>query len=536
MPSVEPNDPRLYERIKADKRLLIESTFSIIDADTQKAVPFIFREEQDNYWKARTQCDAILKSRKRGFSSLILAEFSSACILEENVNAVIVAHRDEDAKEIFRRAHWMLARLPYDVPISEAGAGHLRFSQTGSNFRVITAGAKDPGRGSDITHLHLSERAFYQHESFLAAVEGACVKNARRVIETTANGAGTPFHKHWLKTKRGDTIYKPHFFPWWQAKDYEVDVEKPLVLDDAEKELRDAYGLSDRKLAWRRLKLREMSNPDLFDQEYPHSDEVAFLVSGRMVFDWLSIQKQQNAVVPPKWQGRLKNVGQRIELVPSQQGPLKIWDNPREDRRYIISADVAEGLTEGAYSSADVLDASTWEQVAHWHGHCSPMEFADVLGDLGAYYNWGLVVPEVNNHGLATCSRLADQGYPNLYVREQKTDGVLWGWQTTAKSKIQAINELAHALKSMDVKINSQVTIEELKSFVYLETREQMGAQAGAFDDSVMSLAIGVSILNGTKESPMTRRQRFREALGLGTRRLPAIPKSGPAYGVRRAA
>lgn len=525
-------DIKIHEMAKADKGLFIQSSFSIIDGDTQKVVPFIFRSEQKEYWKNRTTCDIILKSRKRGFSALIDAEFLACCILDSYINAVVVAHRDEDTKILFSRVRWMLDNLGIHVPVSEEGAGHLKFSATNSSFRVITAGATEPGRGSDITHLHLSERAFYPSESFFAAVEGACVKNARRVIETTGNGAGTEFHKFWLKTKRGETAYKDHFFPWWMADNYEVDIDKTLVLDEAEKRLREAYGLSDRKLAWRRQKLREMSNPDLFPQEYPSNDIEAFLTSGRMVFDWLAIQKQSRSAKPPKWTGRLRNLGKRVEVDPADGGPLKVWDTPREDRRYIISADVAEGITVGDYSVADVLDTSTWEQIAQWRGHVTPYDFADVLGDLGAYYNWGIVVPEVNNHGIATCGRLADNGYPNLYVREQKKEGVTYGWQTTRKNKIEMVNALSHSLRDLDVKVNSQETLDELKSFTYLDTRNDMGAQAGAHDDCVMSLAIGVSVLCETRETPQTQRMRFREALGI--RRQNVVPRAMPGYGVRK--
>lgn len=525
------DEARLFEMAKADKSLLVKSCFNIVHGDTQKVVPFLFREEQDDYWAARTQCDVILKPRKRGFSALIDAEFLSACILEENVNAVVVAHREEDTKVLFARVRWMLENLPFKVPVGEAGAGHLRFSSTNSNFRVITAGATEPGRGSDITHLHLSERAFYPSESFLAAVEGACVSNARRVMETTANGAGNAFHKFWLKTKRGATAYKGHFFPWWKARDYEIAVDGPLALDEDEKRLREAYNLTDAKLAWRRQKLREMSNPDLFDQEYPHSDDVAFLVSGRMVFDWLSIQKQSLAAKPVKWTGRVRNVGQRVQFEPSESGQLKVWDNPREDRRYIIAADVAEGLADGDYSEAAVLDCSTWEQVAHWKGHCTPYDFADILGDLGAYYNYGLLAPEVNNHGIATCGRLADNGYPNLYVREQKAEGVKYGWQTTRKSKIEMVNALGHALRDLQVKINNQDTLDQMKSFVYLDARNDMGAQAGAHDDGVICLAIAVTILGDMRESPQTTRRRFMEAMGI-KRQAPAYSPQG-GYGRR---
>ena len=265
-------------------------------------------------------------------------------------------------------------------------------------------------------------------------------------------------------------------------------------------------------------------------------DEAAFLVSGRMVFDWMSLHRLQSSMQSPKWRGRLKNMGEKVGIDPNPQGPLTIWQMPREDRRYIVSADIAEGLPDGAWSVADVIDVSTWEQVAQWRGHISPTAFADVLGDLGAFYNWAIVCPEINNHGLATCARLIDEGYPKLHKRDDKRREQLetnYGWLTTRQSKVMMINQLGHAVRNLDVKVNSEATIEELKSFVHLESGD-MGAQGGSFSDCVMSLAIGVALLGDMRETPQTSRQRFREAMGLKAYRVQGAATGQGGYGVRK--
>ena len=84
-----------------------------------------------------------------------------------------------------------------------------------------------------------------------------------------------------------------------------------------------------------------------------------------------------------------------------------------------------------------------------------------------------------------------------------------------------------------DIRINSDATLEELKSFVYAETRDKMEAQAGAFSDCVMSLAIGVAILNDLRETPQTARQRFKEAMGLRRSNIPNYSVMS-GYGVRK--
>ena len=539
----------VYDHVKQDQRALIESCFSIIDGDTQQKVPFLLREPQAHYWDNRTLCDAILKSRKIGFSALIDAEFLTDAITKENCRIVVVGHRDEDVAVHLKRVVWMKDQLPFDVPVKTQNDGGLEFTTTGSTMEFVSALSREPRRGADTTHLKLTERAFYQSETFLAAVEGSCVKNARRVIETTANGAGTAFHKFWLRTKRGETAYKAHFYAWWRdPRNQLAGTLKDLGdLDEAEQQLVAAYQLKPEQLLWRRHAIRNMSNPDLFDQENPHSDEAAFLVSGRMVFDWLAIQRMAQAAARPLWRGRLaQRATQGVEFVPVQEGPLTVWVAPKEHARYLVAADVAEGLPDGAWSVADVLDTATGEQVAQWRGRVNPMTFADVLGDLGAYYNWALVAPEVNNHGLATCARLQDQGYPKLYSRTNdagtRTD---LGWLTTTKTKYTMINGLNNTLRTLGVKVNSPATLEDLKSFVYLRpedglggtaARESMGPQKGAYADCVMSLAIGVALLGERRESPEATRRRFREAMGVAPRPGGARlqKKGGPGYGVRR--
>lgn len=531
---MRPDDPALLARLRQDPRDLIEGCFSVQHPETQASVPFLFRPEQDTYWKARTQMDVILKSRQRGFSKLIGAEWLAACILNEREHAVIVAHREEDTQLLLAGISWMKDQLPFEVPVAAAGAGHLHFKQTDSDLRIITAGSKEGGRSRRITRLHLSERAFYPKEDFLAAVEGACSETARRVIETTANGHGTPFHKFWLQTKAGRSAYRAHFFPWWVSPELERDLPPGGLgdLDDAEKALREAYTLSDQKLAWRRWKISTMSTPALFPREYPANEEEAFLASGRMVFDWVALQRLTQAARAPKWIGRLRRRGDKVEVDPHPSGELTIWETPREDRRYLISADVAEGLPNGAWSVADVLDASSWEQVAQWRGHVAPHDFGDVMGDLGAYYNWALVCPEVNNHGMTTCARLRAAGYPNLYSREdERRPDTDFGWETNKRTRLEMVNGLAHSVKNLEIKVNSPATLDELKGFVYDE-RGESSHQQGGFSDCVISLAIGAALLGLRRESVPTQRRRFREAMGLPPLQPAYRPKTG-GYGRR---
>ena len=182
----------------------------------------------------------------------------------------------------------------------------------------------------------------------------------------------------------------------------------------------------------------------------------------------------------------------------SSGGPLSVWQLPQARARYVIGADVAEGLARGDYSAAHVIDAKSGQIVAHWHGHVDPDKFGeDILYALGFFYNEALIGVESNNHGLTTLTSLHKANYINLYRQRQlntrhSEPGEKLGWRTTTLSKPLAIDELNANLRDGALDLKCEYTIAELKTFV----RDDNGATHGSpHDDRVMSLAIANQML-----------------------------------------
>jgi hypothetical protein len=179
---------------------------------------------------------------------------------------------------------------------------------------------------------------------------------------------------------------------------------------------------------------------------------------------------------------------------------LRVWDDPKPGARYVIGADVAEGLEHGDYSCADVLDAVTGYQVAQWHGHISPDLFGDVLFHLARRYNNALLGVERNNHGLTTITRIKDRSYTNLYAQEdvERTfDGHQTskaGWLTTQKSKFKIIDQIAGELRDGDCGIACEDTVKEMSTYI-INANGSYGATPGYYDDRVMSRAIAGEML-----------------------------------------
>lgn len=227
-------------------------------------------------------------------------------------------------------------------------------------------------------------------------------------------------------------------------------------------------------------------------------------LTGKNVFDIESLLKAQS---------HCPSTFQRGEIVQGQfkssvKGRLVIFtkDLKKERGCYIIGADVAEGGENGDYSCIQVLDRRTCEQVAVWHGHCSPDQFASILYDIGRFFNYAYLAPERNFHGYGVVSTLRDKKYLRLYYDRDKAAEVLknqhtghktYGWETNGRTKPIMVQTLANYIRNKHIKINDIQTIDELITFVY-DKDGHTNAMGGCFDDRVMALAIALQLYEST--------------------------------------
>lgn len=176
---------------------------------------------------------------------------------------------------------------------------------------------------------------------------------------------------------------------------------------------------------------------------------------------------------------------------------LRIWQQPVPRHTYTAGVDVAAGVGSNR-SIISVLDCDTFEQVAEWASDCvDPDELAYEIRDLANRFNEASVVPELNNHGLATIESLR-RIYPVGKIMQryqydkreaiERTDQL--GWLTTQKSKSQMITALRKALRH-GLKVYSDEARSELTTFVE-DDHGALGAQSGCYDDRVIALALAV--------------------------------------------
>lgn len=494
------------KRIATDSKYWIEHFLYIIDKNRKK-IPFIFKPAQVKYSKEQTLNDLILKSRKEGFSSEIEAEFLHACIFGKNENCVTMAHTWDDTQIHLDRVKFYLEtmglkNIQVEVPLDKDNQRELFFPHSNSRYWIGTAGSRGFGRGRDITKLHLSEVAHYQDQTVLTGVLEACVPGARKVMETTAFGVGEAFYNLWKEAKDPDSgsPWKPHFFAWFDDPGNSTPIPYGVTfrMTDLESKMKSQYKLTNEQVYWYRNKRASMTDKTLMPQEHPSNDQEAFLSSGRHAFDLVKIQEKKLKCRPPLHIGELIDDGKEIKFHADVEGRLRVWKLPRLGRRYLISADISEGIQGGDYARFDVLDRASYEQVATWRGYINPGDFGRMLVSAAIFYENAVLIPELNNHGWATVEAIKAEKYPHLL----KTT-ILWkdepekeGFPQNERTRNQIITALRNANDDDTVYINDPQSLAEMETFIQNERTGKFEAQKGCHDDCVISLAIGAYCLN----------------------------------------
>ncbi len=493
--------------------------------EIQRIVHFIINDNKKYNKLTRV---VILKARRFGISTYTGGRFFWKTSMNKNRYAMIVAHEPQATDFLFKMQKRFYNNLPVEFKPETRynNKTMVEFNNeknTGldSTISVGTAGKADFGSAQTIHYLHLSELSKYPKAttsslllSLLQTVPDE--PGTEIIIESTAKGIGGEFYNRYRNSRFYYEIYLDKdykararrrerentskennyisiFIPWFAFSEYEMDVPDDFVPTKEELELKKRYNLTDRKLQWRRYAIVNKcdNNIENFHQEYPSNEVECFVSSGNSPFDVEKLMKlKENA---PKPIAKYKCNLTTQQFFSDKDGSFWVWKEPMS-KRYLVSADVAEGLELGDYSSADVIDLLTGEQVAHWHGHIAADMFGILLVSIAMRYNDAMIVPERNNMGVVVINKIMDMGYKNIYVETviepPAKPRKRYGWVTSKKTKYPIIDNLASEVRDNTHGINCEYTLAEMITFKQNEDGT-LGAEVGEYDDRVMSVAIG---------------------------------------------
>ena len=521
-----------------DKLWRLNNLYWIVTKDGKKEVFSMNRAQKDFFDKYLNLPNpyhrhVILKSRQLGFTTFIDIFILDEILFSTNKDAIIIAHKVQDATEIFdKKIDFALRNMAEDVK----GAFFKLNRNSARKVQVTIDYGPDIGSTSSIA-VAVSGRSGTYHLVHVSEFAKMCVLYPKRAdeveagtfptvpfdgyifVESTAEGMAGRFYEmfqeNWLTRDKINPLisqvqFMPHFYNW-QYDDMEMKkIYEPIPTGKMEEceipwsEYQKEYGLTDIEITYYYMKWLQFggtNSPDAvkkLKQEYPTTPEEAFLSTGQTYFPTAKVASLlQNAKQGVRGE-MIKNDKGDIVFQEISTGQLEVFNKPKIGCRYIVSGDTSEGLVHGDAQVLYVINHQTEECDAVYRSQVAPDELVTVAYDLGKYYNWALLGIEVNKDGLWVNDALEKLGYINLYYRKVFDDITqkvtkYFGWKTTSATRPFALA----ALKAVFLRKNTgfpTALLNEMFTFIR-NAKGRPEAMDKKHDDVVMAAAIGYTLL-----------------------------------------
>ena len=466
----------------------------------------------------------ILKARQQGISTYCAGRVFWKSYFTAYARSVVMAHDSATSDALFAMSKNLMRNMDGELAPKEIKSNSKEIGLNSpamadpdavASYRLYTAGSPEAGRGTTPTIAHLSEVAFWQHDSKILAGLFQGISSAAGtevILESTANGAQGEFYRLWKGAIAGENEYLPIFLPWHITPEYRRTAPEGMQTTVEEEKLIENHGLDMDQLYWRRLKIAEGGKLK-FQQEYPITPDEAFIVSGSNVFNVENLDK----LVPRPYVKRSAFDPASKMFDENREGNLYMYDYPKWEEPYVIGADVALGV--GQDYSACVVMNNKYEVVSLYRDNrIDPSAWGELLFYLGRYYNNAFLAVESNSMGIATLQRLDQMGYVNLYKQTKvanvsNEEGERLGFRTTSSTKPAIIGNLKNLIDNEGIMVPSELMIQEMKDYISTDTGKTEAAP-GCHDDTVIATAICAEVLRTHWDRLQTNNVSWKQKVG----------------------
>lgn len=484
----------------------------------------------------------VLKGRQLGITTISLALDLYWMFKHSGMSGSMVTH-DEETRDMFRSTLAMyMDGLPNEFkrPLVTHNRSQLTLKNR-SRFAYQVAGTRKNtklGKGKALTFLHATECSEYGDEEGLASLEASLAEqnpNRLFVWETTAQGYNA-FFDMWEDAK-ASRVKKAIFIGWWRNQfyrkkkgsiEYQVYWDGRLQPEEKKwvREVKQLYDfdVDDEQIAWWRWAMAEKSRDEtLHMQNYPPTEDYAFVLSGSQFFNAARINdeyKRASKFDFHNYRFVLREAFEDTDILEcgEKNGNLKIWEFPKSQGHYVIGADPAYGSSDWA----DRFCVSVWrcyadgmEQVAEFcTPDCSTFQFAWVMIYLAAsYLNGGgsvMLNLEINGPGQAVWQEIQNlkrtavnqpgEGGARLYSVIANIQNYLYKrldsmgapsayhWKTTGDTKERMFNLIKDCFERGISLVKSREMIDEMKNVI--RDDGMLGAPGRGKDDRVVAAAL----------------------------------------------
>jgi hypothetical protein len=484
----------------------------------------------------------ILKGRQEGITTICAALDLFWHYLFPGMQGTFASH-NEEARDEFRATLTMYHDgLPksHKIPIIQNNRYFLSLKNRSKISMQIGGGGKKKGgkgRGKGLIFMHATEVSSWEDEESLASIMASLAQvnpNRLQIMESTARGMNM-FKDIWDDACEAVT-QKAIFIGWWRnqlyrkkkgSQEYLVywDGRKTPIEEDWTRDIKSLYDveIDDEQLAWWRWMIaEEIHDEDYMMQEYPPTEDYAFILSGKNFFSLSRVKEIKDAIEkeePPQfWRFTFGDDVLQTELTKcaEKMSQLAVWEEPVDDGFYVIGCDPAYGSS--SWKDRSVVEvwrcySDRFEQVAEF---CMPeiqtYKFAWVVCALSGYYKNSMLNMEVNGPGQQVLSEIQNLRRQSsmmggttygstlknlvghlkyfLYKRIDSTGGGgVYHWITTQATKDRAMNGFRDIVERGHGVIHSKILADEMKIIVR-ESDGFLGASGRGKDDCTIASAI----------------------------------------------
>ena len=500
-----------YTRCMKDTPYALKTYLQTYDNTVSQYVPLELFPDQvtliDDYENFNE--NIALKYRQAGVSTVTAAWASKKLVFAKKnkpEKILIIANKLDTAIEMANKVKSFTEQWPnwVGVGFSKEKNAQKHFKLTNGCEVKAVATSTDALRGYTPTILVFDEAAYIEADSdFWAACMASLSTGGKVIVISTPNGYDPIYYEIFDQAQKGMNDFKISPMVWYRDPRYNKDLQLVKCDDIIHYFLNREEHLKDEVInvfgtqkdyeyinsligqgykptsSWYEKMVKKLK----YDKRKVNQElECAFLGSGDNVFDSRITEDIRNNMVREP-QGKMIS------------GGLWIWKDPIEGHRYIMGVDVSRGDSED-YSTFQIIDFETREQVAEYIGKLPPDTLAELCYKWGTMYSAFIVVDITGGMGVTTSRKLQELGYKSLYV-----DGLdatnRWKYDPKMVEKIPGINFNAKRVQIIAAyeeylrhgfKVYSSRLLNEMNTFVYLNGRPDH--QKGQHDDLIMSIAI----------------------------------------------
>ena len=507
-----------YVKCNRDTEYALKTYLETYDNTVKKYVPLELFPDQitllDDYENYNE--NIALKYRQAGVSTVTAAWMSKKLIFarkETPEKILIIANKLDTSLEMANKIKAFVGQWPSwtGVEFDKTKNSQKHYKLTNGCEVKAVATSKDALRGFTPTILVFDEAAFIEADSdFWSACMASLSTGGKVIVVSTPNGYDQIYYEIYDQALRNMNDFKITEMFWYRDPRYTKDLffvkteniihyllnkeeYDPKTFIDWGSKSYDSRNFDDVKLlmsdgykpcsSWFEAMVKKLK----YDKRKVSQElECNFLGSGDNVFDSLMMENiRENMILEP--------------ISKMMGNALWIWKEPVVGHKYIMGVDVSRGDSED-FSSFQIIDFDTQEQVAEYVGKLPPDTMAEICHKWATIYSCFVVIDITGGMGVSTSRKLQEMNYRELYV-----DGVdlsnKWKYDPKAMDKIPGINfnnKRVQIIASFEevmrhkFRIYSARLYNEMNTFVYINGRPDH--QKGHHDDLIMSIAMATSV------------------------------------------